>query len=662
MADAGTPGGGRLAVALMLAAMALPAQAQAQALPTVAAAQHAVSGQVRVVGGSVDPAMLDVRLNGEPVTVDGSGRIAGAVVRAERYQLRVAGAAVFPATYDFAGAEVAGADGGIVLPPVEAVARAPGRVELFFGGDAMIGRRFETPIWGEPVRVRQATRAADMAALLAPMRPYFESSDLASVNLETVLATATPGDAPDKSVVFFTHSDAAGALASAGIDFVTLGNNHVYDFLEPGLGSTVAALDTAGLRWSGAGANESEALRAARIALGGSRFAMLGYVGWQGRVEPNQVAGPDKGGAAFGTDASIAESVRREVAAGWAPIVQYHGSTEYSARPTEISERRMKRAIDEGAALVVAHHPHVPQGFELYRGRLIAYSLGNFLFDQYFPETHGSIALKVWMDGDRLFRAEIVPLQILDYRPVPALGGVRQAMLRRIVALSAERATPIALVGGHGVIVPEGSAAAAGCAQPYGAGLIENRFPISGAPGQCSRAAEVARGRDLLMRGDFEAVRFDDAVDRSWATTGATLAFEPVGRSGGVALVLRPSGTDAASVAPKSYFRPAGAGRYSFAGWIKSAAPARVEALVQFHPSGSARFEALETAPWQSVGAAEIGGGDWQFFRFDFTAEERLPLRPMLRLSGATDATLDDVAFIAWDESDGAPGDWSHGE
>src|SRR5690606_20118948 len=114
----------------------------------------------------------------------------------------------------------------------------------------------------------------------------------------------------------------------------------------------------------------------------------------------------------------------------------------------------MKLAIDAGAALIVSHHPHVSHGLELYKGRLIAYSLGNYLFDQYFPETQATYALKLWMDGDTLFRAEIIPIQILDYRPVPATGGMRQAALRRIIDLSAERGTAVGLVGGHGVIMP----------------------------------------------------------------------------------------------------------------------------------------------------------------------------------------------------------------
>jgi len=672
-----THGWRAMALALAVAgAMAVPVGARVQTAQGPVRA--GISGMLAVVGGKVDPATLNVRINDMPVRIASDGRIDGAVAPATQYRLSVSGDDIFAATYHFGHAELADTQGRLALPPIEVVARAPGRVEMFFGGDTMIGRRYVEPIWDEPVRVRDASRAADMAALLAPMQPYFVQSDLASLNLETVLATEVPGDAPDKSVVFHTHSDAAGVLAAAGIDYVSLGNNHVYDYLETGLKRTTDALDAAGIAWSGAGPDEATALKGARITLGGSRYSMLGYVGWKGQVEPNQVAETGKGGAAFGSDANIRVSVRAERAAGYLPVVQYHGSSEYSDRPTEISERRMKLAIDEGAALVVSHHPHVAHGFELHRGRLIAYSLGNYLFDQYFPETHGSVALKVWMDGDRLFRAEILPIQILDYRPVPAIGGFRQAMLRRVASLSAERGTQMRLVAGHGVIAPDqprgGDAARSGatvgngrgaCAETMTAGIAAHTVPLSSGDGSCVATVGSLRGRDLLVRGDFEGAQFGDVRDRHWEAGGATFGFGGPAHRGTGALVLnRVDPATAMTLAPRSFFRSTGARRMSLAGWIRADAPVTVAAAVQMHPARTNRFKALVSAPTEAVGTATLDAGGWQPFRFDIVLDEAkraLPLRPVLTISG-TDrvVAIDDLAFIAWDATGARPDDYSH--
>ena len=204
---------------------------------------------------------------------------------------------------------------------------------------------------------------------------------------------------------------------------------------------------------SGAGVGETTALAAHRARIGDAPFSFLGYVGWAGNFSPNQVAmGADKSGAAFGTLENIVATVRREARDGQLPIVQYHGSREYAEEPTLTTETRLKRAIDEGAVVAIAHHPHVVQGFEIYRDRLIAYSMGNFIFDQFHYATQYSYLVWVWLDEGRLHRAEVVPIHIQGYTPMPATDTVRQKVLRRTYALSARRGVTLGASGGHGVI------------------------------------------------------------------------------------------------------------------------------------------------------------------------------------------------------------------
>jgi hypothetical protein len=87
--------------------------------------------------------------------------------------------------------------------------------------------------------------------------------------------------------------------------------------------------------------------------------------------------------------------------------------------------------------MVVAHHPHVLQGFEWYRGKLIAHSLGNLLFDQDFLVTYPSALLRVVIEGDRIVEARVIPLLLVDYRPVPVAGSAAQWIVRLLDTRSA---------------------------------------------------------------------------------------------------------------------------------------------------------------------------------------------------------------------------------
>ena len=103
-------------------------------------------------------------------------------------------------------------------------------------------------------------------------------------------------------------------------------------------------------------------------------------------------------------------------------IVEIHGGFQFSDVASEFAIRAAHAAIDAGADLVVGHHPHVLQGFEWYKGHLIAYSLGNFVFDQDFLSTFPSVILRTIFEGNRMIDARIIPLTIDRYQPVPVVG------------------------------------------------------------------------------------------------------------------------------------------------------------------------------------------------------------------------------------------------
>ncbi|MCP5395576.1 MAG: CapA family protein [Sphingomonadaceae bacterium] len=593
------------------------------------------SGQVDTSFDGIAASGLAVEINEADTIVGADGRYVANVETASHYRIRISGPAIYPAVQTFGIKELYRPDCECLqLPAIQVVARKAGRVELFFAGDVMAGRRFSDPIWGERQLVDPANAQADVVRLLDPMRPYLEGSDLASVNLETVLAGRDTGNAPPKMVVFFSPAELADALKQVGVDYVTLGNNHSYDYLDQGIATTVAALDRVGLAWSGAGMAEEEALRASRLTVQGQDLSLLGYVGWKGRVTPNQVAEPGKGGAAFGSDANIAATVARETAAGRIVIAQYHGSMEYSDEPTPESERRVKLAVESGAALVASHHPHVTHGLEFYRGSLIAYSMGNFLFDQYFPETQAAFALKAWLDNGKVVRAEIIPLRILEYRPVPAVGSMREAVLDRVTQLSARRGTFVRRSGGHGLLLP---------------GMAHSvADPVPPDMGNCGNSGQL-----LFPAGDFESAAFGDASDRTLKLADGVLGYHFHG-TGGTTLQLEPQeAATQLSLQPATFFRSVGGNRITVCGMIWAPQAIQLRMAMQYREAGVGRMDALANAQAETGDQViPVRAGEWTSFRMELAipaGKQGLPARPMLVFApGAGSGTLTGV--IALDE------------
>jgi poly-gamma-glutamate capsule biosynthesis protein CapA/YwtB (metallophosphatase superfamily) len=594
----------------------------------------AITGYVLSADG-LPLANARIELDGRSATTNEDGLFAIAAAAGPIQRLHFSADGHFPMVHSFSDLDFA-AFAGREIPPVTLVRRAEGRIMLAFGGDAMMGRRFSRPNPGEPVLIREEYRAVDTLALLRHIRPYLELADYTSVNLETQILSGQPEGSAPKSFVFYSPPETLQALEASGVDYVTLGNNHTFDYLAPGLDSTIAALDASGLGWSGAGRTKAESLKAHRVSLEGNPLGFLGYVGWAGNFSPNQVAtGVDKGGAAYGAAENVRASVRREADQGFLPIVQYHGSREYTDEPTLATETRLKQAIDEGAIIAIAHHPHVVQGFEIYDGRLIAYSMGNFIFDQVDYATHRSYLVYVWMDRDRLHRAEIMPLHIKGYVPVPATDSVRWAILRRVHELSGRRGIELQVSGGHGVIVPGTGrtvpAKKAVYTRPDEAGRRSATvWPLAGQPWWEPLQAigprdggdrSVLLGRDLLPNGHFESHHSFDAPDRSWIADGAqsvvALESAPSGRH--VMQLEIAAGAEHGRVGMRTFERTFVPGTpTTFVARARVDGAAGITAHQQWRKRDDKLWDALENARLRPIGRVELEPGAWQEIRFDF--------------------------------------------
>ena len=201
------------------------------------------------------------------------------------------------------------------------------------------------------------------------------------------------------------------ALAKAGIDWVSLANNHIGDAGRNGILQTMANLDDHGIRHSGAGRNDAKAHAAALIDVKGLTVGLLGY----DQIAAYYHSGPDRIGSARITKAALRRDIAAARKAGADVVVVFpHWGVEYTTRVTASQQRLGRAAIDAGADMVIGNHPHWVGAMEVYKGKPIWYALGNFVFDQTWSiPTMEGITLELTFLGTDLVQVRIRPHLVL---------------------------------------------------------------------------------------------------------------------------------------------------------------------------------------------------------------------------------------------------------
>jgi poly-gamma-glutamate capsule biosynthesis protein CapA/YwtB (metallophosphatase superfamily) len=279
------------------------------------------------------------------------------------------------------------------------------------------------------------------------VRDLYASADVSFANLEGVIGLR--GAPVQKSYVFRNPPAHVRALIEGGVDIVSLANNHTLDYGPDGLIDTMLTASANGIAHVGAAVDEPAAYAPALLDVGGVRLALLAYanVPPEAAFDTRQLAaGPDKPGVAWATE----QAIRRDVAAvrqrADHVIVSFHFGDEYRTAPNALQVSLARAAIDAGASVVLGHHPHVLQGIETYRGGIIAYSLGNFVFDldetdlaNMGPQPILSMILTVRLSKTAVLGHDTTPV-VLDPatdRPRPADAGEQQLFRERLQELAA---------------------------------------------------------------------------------------------------------------------------------------------------------------------------------------------------------------------------------
>jgi D-alanyl-D-alanine carboxypeptidase len=191
------------------------------------------------------------------------------------------------------------------------------------------------------------------------------------------------------------------ALKAAGFDTLTVANNHAGDWGLAAFEDSLNRLTRAGILVTGASATPGEFLPQITQVKG----QKVGFLA-ASDVGPAWLAPQaGKAGVVLASDPAWPEAISRAAALTDVLVVSYHFGEEYQTEPNARQVELARLAIDHGAQLVIGHHPHVTQKVERYGDGLIAYSLGNFIFDQYFStETMTGKALVVELEEGKIAR------------------------------------------------------------------------------------------------------------------------------------------------------------------------------------------------------------------------------------------------------------------
>ncbi|MEK7576833.1 MAG: CapA family protein [Patescibacteria group bacterium] len=278
--------------------------------------------------------------------------------------------------------------------------------QMLFLGDSMFDRGIRTVVEGQG--------GDDYLYPFKKIQSIISEPALTFANLEGPISDK--GTNHGSIYSFRMDPGVTKALYDSGIDVVSIANNHMGDYGREALEDAMRRLRRAGIAYTGAGWNKSEAGTPTIIERNGQRIGFLGF----SDAGPNWIAAGDAlSGIAIADPDEVSNAVGQAKGKVDILIVSFHFGDEYQTKSNARQQALAHAAIDAGAKIVIGTHPHVAQEVEEYKGGVIAYSLGNFIFDQAFSkDTKESIILKLSMKGKNIAQIEKIPISFNEtYQP-----------------------------------------------------------------------------------------------------------------------------------------------------------------------------------------------------------------------------------------------------
>ncbi len=265
---------------------------------------------------------------------------------------------------------------------------------LLFFGDVNLGRNLGQDLLKGKVEYP-----------FARMKSILRFADCVFVNLESPISDQNgETESPNSNFIFCAPPVAATVLKQGGVTIVSTANNHAFDYSLPGLRETIQTLEHERIQHVGTSADSVGRVPPVVLRHNGIAAGFLAYTQFV------NVAGSWEGRIAVFDSVRARRDIRLLKQKSDLVIVSFHGGKEYAEEPDPKTKRQLESLVNAGADIVVGHHPHVPQGIEVLNGKVIFYSLGNFIFNQSSP----------W--AKRSFGVE---LKVIKQRDVTGIASIR---------------------------------------------------------------------------------------------------------------------------------------------------------------------------------------------------------------------------------------------
>ncbi len=554
-------------------------------------------------------------------------------------------------------------------------------VTINFVGDIMLARRYESAGGIIPTQ--------GVNAIFAPSKPYFgDAADINVANLEVVLSNVgTPH--PTKSIVYRGSPSNVSGLVYAGIDVVSSANNHTLDYGLSALQQMQGLLNDAGIKYSGSGANSYEAYTPTFVNRKGLNFAFLrscDRTGQYNNAQPFLQAGYNKPGFAYMTPYYVQQQLAEVDEVADLKIVEMHGGSEYSLTPGSgydkgnpfLSDDQDEDynyrndvphqwdielrhgAIDSGADLVIVHHPHIIHGLEVYQNKLIAHSLGNFVFDLDYPETMPTMILyaDAYPTGFKNFRVK--PFFIDAYIPKPATGQLGTYILDYLAQRSRDLNTRLWVdreAMQAKVLMDEDNPAVSINAFSFTQNLTNHlgAYNIS-TPiklprrGSISGITAIEPAGDIQVRLGNETIWYGNFEDEGGASIWTPPAYETTSPFDGArSAKLTASGTSSttSTISDKCKWYD-NTIKYTLQGWIKTENAGTANIIIRYYSSRTTGT----TIGTENINANITGSTGWTYYYKELTIPSNAyyyDIRLSLTGGGSTStAWFDNVGLIEW--------------
>jgi len=562
-------------------------------------------------------------------------------------------------------------------------------ITLNFVGDIMLARKYEEPGGIIPTQGVESIFEPTLSCL-------GEDADITIANLECPLTTHWEHH-PTKTIYFKGSPDNVDGLTYAGIDVVTLANNHILDYMLPGMQETQTVLEQNNIIHSGAGADSYTAYQPAFYSKSGVNFAFLASsdrTGQYNNYQPYLNAGFAKPGFAYMTPYYIRKQIKEVENTSDLIVMEWHAGSEYSLGPgsnydfvpafvddckeeenysplidvPHMWDRKIRHfAIDNGADLVVCHHPHIIQGVELYKGKLIAHSLGNFVFDLSYPETFPSMILKAKVNETGLYEYSLTPVYIDDYIPQRAEGELGLHILDYIAQRSKQLNTYLK--------VDRENAIASVIMDTLNMNIQEDEYIISlpcdtvdgfwqTLPHSLEKNGSISSLNQIYPTADFqyrlgrEKVWFGNMEDEGctlWNLNSNDESFcDSVAYNGSRSIQHRRNSTAGDNIVTdfeKRIICRSDTSEYCLCGYIKTQNGAKVTIEIRFYED---RYYGPPLGE-ENIGTQINGNTPWTFYHNSFSVPAAteffvIRLTSDVPVSGKALSWFDDVSLIHWDE------------